>query len=44
MEKDVVDIDEHVVDIKDNIQWMAKYYQPMREWFESKTSENYRKG
>ncbi|ODM94551.1 Aminopeptidase N [Orchesella cincta] len=43
MEKDVVDIDEHVTDIKDNIQWMAKYYQPMREWFDSQTREDKRK-
>ncbi|CAL8095694.1 unnamed protein product [Orchesella dallaii] len=39
LEDDVVDIDEHIVDIKDNIQWMAKYYQPIREWFESQTRE-----
>lgn len=34
---DKVDIDAHVKDIKENMKWMTKYYQPMRQWFEGQT-------
>lgn len=38
-QKDVIEIEDHASEIKENIAWMAKTYQPMKEWFESQMEE-----